>query len=271
MQINLKKQYKNNANVFDIEAKTNILLGEINVVFGSSGSGKTSFLRLLSGLDTGVLGSIKTKENVWLDSERNIHVSPSKRSIAFVFTQDNLFSNMSVFKNITYVKKNYNPSFLKELCQAMQIDDLLTNKVDTLSSGQKQRVALAAALIQEKDFLFLDESLSALDNDLRKKIQIYLRELQKVKKFTVLMITHSVQEVIALAKHVIVFKKGKVIKQGNANETIIGVVDEFLKAIVVDMDSDDIVLLIGNQKTKVNRKKVQTTSFEIGDVVEVIL
>jgi molybdate transport system ATP-binding protein len=118
------------------------------IIYGPSGAGKTSILRMIAGLTTPDEGSIIVNGITWFDKSRNINLQPQKRSIGFVFQDYALFPNMSVEQNLTYAKGFTGNNLIKELINFLSLDQLLNRKPEDLSGGQKQRVALARAIIR---------------------------------------------------------------------------------------------------------------------------
>lgn len=262
-----KKKYGTTSNIFTLNIKAELKLNAVNAIFGVSGSGKTSFLRVLSGLDIIDTGCIKTKEQVWINTENNLGLNPSKIKIAFVQQENNLFKNMTVLKNIQFACKNYDHLYFDEIISVLEVQRLLPKKPRQLSKGEAQRAGLAVALIQKPDYLFLDETLSALDEVLRKKIQFFLISIQKKMNFTLVLISHQLSEVLLMANHVVVIKNGSVTAQGTT-DLLLNNTSNYLKGLVVKINQNHTTLLVGEQKIILPKQKIINPFFNLGDVVE---
>ncbi len=123
--------------------------GHFVTLFGESGAGKTSTLRMLSGLLKPDSGTITVGGTTWFDSHRNIDLKPQQRKVGYVFQDYALFPNMTVGQNLEYaLQKNQDNAIIGELLEFAELGELQHRKPETLSGGQKQRVALARALVQ---------------------------------------------------------------------------------------------------------------------------
>lgn len=269
MYCQLKKTYKSKKRSFSIDIKTHFQDKAINVLYGNSGAGKTSLLRLLSGLDKADQGVIKINQTEWFNSQNNFSLALSQRNIAYVFQDYGLFPNMTVIENFKFVKKNLNHKLLKELLKNLDLENLLNSKPDSLSGGQQQRVALARAILQEPHFLFLDEPLTAIDETLRNKIQNYLIDLQQQKQFTIIMVSHNLQEVLKMAHYVCVLKDGQIIHQGKPDILLKPNTENTIKAKVLSINEDIVCAVIGIQKVDVQKNKILTSNYNIGEDIEI--
>lgn len=242
-------------------------------VYGSSGAGKTSLLRMLAGFLEPEDGFIKIDETDWYNKERKINLTPQKRKIGFVFQDYALFPNMTVRENLTYaLYKSTEVSIVDELLGFVELDQLQNRKIQTLSGGQKQRIALARALVRKPDLLLLDEPLSALDASLREKLQALILSLHKKFNLTTILVTHDLSEITRLADEVIFIKDGVVEKSGSPVEMFATKESSNrfqLTAIVIDKVADEVCLLIGKELVKI--KVDARENFEKGDRVMVSL
>lgn len=195
----------------DFEIKEN----EFVTLYGESGSGKTTTLRLLSGLAQAEKGYIQVNEEIWLDTNSKIQLPPQKRKIAYVFQDYALFPNMSVRENLLYaLEKGQDKSIVEELLTLMELEQLQHQKPEQLSGGQKQRVALSRALVRKPNILLLDEPLSAVDNEMRLKLQDYIIQVHRKYKLTTILVSHDISEIYKMSNKVIVLENGKISKQG---------------------------------------------------------
>jgi molybdate transport system ATP-binding protein len=199
----------------DFQVKEN----DFVTLYGASGSGKTTTLQILSGLINPEQGFIKVNDVVWLDTNSKINLPPQKRKIGYVFQDYALFPNMSVRENLTFaLEKNQDKSIVDELLQTMELVSLQHQKPNQLSGGQQQRVALARALVRQPDILFLDEPLSAIDTEMRLKLQDYLLEAHQKYNLTTILVSHDISEIYKLSDQVIVIENGTISKQGTPAE-----------------------------------------------------
>jgi len=268
---NFKKTYTAHKRSFYINIKASFKQNAINVIFGPSGAGKTSILRLLSGLDKIDNGTIKFGDITWKNTSKKERASIAKRDIAYVSQEHTLFPNMTVIENLYFVKKDLNEGLLNELITTLEIDSFLNTKPNELSGGQQQRVALARALAQEPKTLLLDEPFTAIEQSLRNKLQTYLVTLQKKHNFTVIMVSHNLQEVLKMADYVCVIDSGKVTTQGTTSVLIEKNPKNELTGVVLAINKEVITVLIETQQVNVAKQQIATTSYTIGSKVKIII
>lgn len=177
--------------------------GEFLTLFGPSGAGKTTLMRMISGLEKPDSGVIEVDGEVWFDSEKKINLPPQKRSIGFVFQDYALFPTMSVRENLLFAAENEEQkSFVDALIEMVELSALSHRRPDTLSGGQKQRVALARALVRRPKILLLDEPLSALDPTMRQKLQDELSLIHKRLNITTVLVSHDIAETVKLSDRI---------------------------------------------------------------------
>lgn len=208
----IKKKYKD----FDLECSLSVEKGELVCLLGPSGSGKSTLLSLLSGIETPESGS------VLLDGENITSLPVGKRGIGFVFQDYALFNSMNTEKNIQYgmktKKRDERKELTKRLLEIVGLEGYEKRKVETLSGGEAQRVALVRALAAEPQILFLDEPLSSLDAPLRKKLRGTIRSLHDRLGVTMLYVTHDREEAFAIADRIIIMKDGHIESTGTPEE-----------------------------------------------------
>lgn len=196
------------------ELSLSILHGELFTLLGSSGCGKTTVLRMISGLEVADAGEIRIGE------KRVNELPPFKRSVNTVFQGYALFPHMTVFENIAYglVIKRLSSIAIKQKVNTMLERIGLSDKAGSLprqlSGGQMQRVALARALVNEPDVLLLDEPLSALDAKLRGAMQIELKHIQQASGRTFINVTHDQEEALVLSDRIAVMRNGRIAQLG---------------------------------------------------------
>jgi molybdate transport system ATP-binding protein len=193
--------------------------GGLAAIYGASGAGKTTLLRILAGLLHPDAGNIAIDGNTWLDTEKGINLAPQKRSVGLVFQDYALFPNMTIKGNLEYaLAAGQDKKVISELAEVMELSRMMGRRPDTLSGGQKQRVALARALVRKPQLLLLDEPLSALDNDMRGKLQEYILKVHRHYGLTTILVSHDIQEIYRMAGNVFVLDQGKIVKQGAPGE-----------------------------------------------------
>ncbi len=258
-----------------LDIELNITPGKFITLYGESGAGKTSTLRMLAGLLTPDQGKIVINEQVWLDIKKKINLSPQKRKIGFVFQEYALFPNMTVRKNLEYaLEKNQDNQIIEELIEIIELGDLQHRKPETLSGGQQQRVALARALVQRPNILLLDEPLSALDTKMRIKLQEYILRVHKQYNLTTILVSHDIGEILKLSDKVHVLEDGKIVRSGTPSEIFTShqMSAKFrFTGEVVSIQQEEVVyvvtVLIGANVVKVIAQKSEITDLTIGDKV----
>ena len=186
---------------------------QIIAIYGPSGAGKTSILRMIAGLLKPDGGFLQVNNRNWYHAETGIAVAPGDRNVGFVFQDYALFPNMSVLQNIEYaIPKDGDRKMAEQLIRHFDLNELRNSPTDQLSGGQQQRVAVARAFAQQPDILCLDEPLSALDHSLRTKLQDFILEEHRRRPFTILMVSHDVAEIFKMADRVLHLEDGKILK-----------------------------------------------------------
>lgn len=192
--------------------------GQTLAIYGPSGSGKTTLLRILAGLTPADTGHIEVAGETWLDTQHNIGLPTRHRSIGFVFQDFALFPNLTVRGQLEYAlpaKANKaTRSIVDDLLQLMELEELQQRRPALLSGGQQQRIAIARAIARGPRLLLLDEPLSALDDDMRHKLQDYLLKIQRHFHLTTLLVSHHTPEIFRLSNNVIQLDKGRITSHG---------------------------------------------------------
>ena len=193
--------------------------GEICVLLGASGCGKSTVLKVIAGLEDAESGT------VIIDGDSMQGIAPEKRPVAMVFQKALLFRNMTVEQNVNFaprvnrtMKKEELARKTLEMLELVGLAGMEKKKATALSGGQEQRVSLARALMVEPKLLLLDEPLSALDASLRESMQDYIRALNRETGTTMVLVTHDQQEAIALASRIAVMHDGRIVQVGVPRE-----------------------------------------------------
>ncbi|MEI7596185.1 MAG: ATP-binding cassette domain-containing protein [Bacteroidota bacterium] len=259
----------------NLNIKTTIQSGELVALFGPSGAGKTTMLRMLGGLTKPDKGQIKFGKEIWFDSVKKINIPPQNRTVSLMFQDYALFPNMNIEQNIEYAQSKKDKSNLIELLEIFDLYELRKRKPISLSGGQKQRVALARAFAHKPKLLLLDEPLSALDSDMRKVLQKEIANAHKLLGGTTIMVSHDLNEVFKLATKVLCIENGHIIRSGTPDSifldtSISGKVQ--ITGQIAFIDKHEIVNIVtvisdNNQITKVIAFDDDIENLEIGDSV----
>jgi molybdate transport system ATP-binding protein len=190
----------------------------ITALFGRSGSGKTSVLRAVAGLQQTQQGIVRINGEVWQDTD---HFIPThKRPLGYVFQEASLFPHLSVRRNLEYGWRRTAESERRikfdDVVELLGIGPLLQRATARLSGGERQRVAIARALLTSPKLLLMDEPLSALDHGAKHAILPYLESLHDEFNIPSLYVSHDPNEVARLADHMVLLEQGKVVAQGKA-------------------------------------------------------
>lgn len=187
---------------YALKAKADIPLLGITALEGVSGSGKTSLLRAIAGLETNVKGNIRFGDAQWLSD--TAYVSPQARRIGYVFQDTRLFKHLDVAQNISYGHKRAGaaPEVLDRVIKALDLHDLLKRRINGLSGGEKQRVAIGRALALDPHLLLLDEPMSGLDQARKDEILPYIARAVQTMGCPAIYVSHSTRETSMLADHI---------------------------------------------------------------------
>lgn len=209
---NMGFKYKNskqdNIQNFNLRIKR----GEIISILGESGSGKSTVLRIIAGLESAYKGSIEIDGNIVYSD--TVFVEPERRGVGMVFQDYALFPHMTVFKNVMFGLKNMDKmSKDKRVMEMLELVNMAEYKYKyphQLSGGQQQRVALARAIAPKPSILLLDEPFSNLDSHLQERIRNELKQIIQKANITSIFVTHDKEDARALADRVVFLNNGKI-------------------------------------------------------------
>ncbi|MFP3492740.1 molybdenum ABC transporter ATP-binding protein [Pseudomonas sp. SIMBA_059] len=196
----------------------------VTALYGHSGSGKTTCLRCIAGLERAADGFIRINDEVWQDSRKGLFVPPHKRAIGYVFQEASLFPHLSVRANLEFGLKRI-PRALRQVDMAhatelLGIGHLLDRHPQHLSGGERQRIGIARALLTSPQLLLMDEPLAALDSQRKNEILPYLERLHDELEIPLLYVSHAQDEVARLADHLVLLSHGKALASGPISETL---------------------------------------------------
>jgi molybdate transport system ATP-binding protein len=190
----------------------------ITALFGASGSGKSSILQAIAGLLKPDAGHIEVSDEIFFDSQKRIDLPLRDRRVGYVFQDLALFPHLSIEANVAYGLHSLNKKEKHEkalqILESFGLQAMASRKPKQLSGGQQQRVALARALVINPRILLLDEPLSALDLATKRDLIAEIKRVAQNLSIPILYVTHSREEVLALAHHVIALDQGRVIAEG---------------------------------------------------------
>jgi molybdate transport system ATP-binding protein len=197
----------------------------VTALFGHSGSGKTTFLRVLAGLERPAAGArVVVNGETWHDDGSGVCVPTHRRPLGVVFQEASLFPHLSAHANLVFglnrLASGERRVSLEQAVDLLGIGHLLDRSPVTLSGGERQRVAIARALLTSPKLLLMDEPLASLDGKRKQEILPYLERLHRELDIPVLYVSHSPDEVARLADHVVLLDAGRVVAHGPLGETL---------------------------------------------------
>lgn len=216
--------FRLNRSDFTLDVNLTLPNEGITVIFGHSGSGKTTILRCVAGLERSVIGRLEIDNEIWQDSNQNIFLPPHQRHVGYVFQEPSLFPHLNVAQNLRFgqnrVKHTQSKILLEQAIDILGIEHLLLRMPINLSGGEQQRVAIARALATSPKILLLDEPMSSLDPARRSEWLPWIENLRKIIQIPILYVTHSAEEMTRLADHVLIMNHGHILMHGALNELL---------------------------------------------------
>lgn len=202
--------------------------GEFLILLGSSGCGKTTMLRIISGLEEKFTGEI------YYQNKDITKLHCSKRGFGIVFQSYSLFPNMTVEQNVSYGLKNkkYSKNVINEkvneILNIVEMKEYKRKYPHELSGGQQQRVALARTLVLSPKVLLLDEPLSALDYRVRVSLRKQIKEIHDRLNITTIMVTHDKEEALVMADRIAIMNKGEIIQIDSPENIYVNPINEYV-------------------------------------------
>jgi molybdate transport system ATP-binding protein len=275
ISIHIGKRLSSESGALDLRIDLEMERAEFAALYGNSGAGKTSLLRMIAGLMTPDNGSIVVDGEPWFDRSRSINVHPNKRRVGFVFQDFALFPHMTVKENISFALAGSNGSIrMEKLIELFALAPIIDRKPETLSGGEKQRVALARAIARAPRILLLDEPLSALDAEMRIKLQDELATIHNTIDFAALFVSHDMGEIFKLASNVFVLRDGAIQSRGAPAAIFAGstLSSKFsFSGQLLEIRKDDVIYIltvaIGKNIVKVVATSEELEGINVGDTV----
>lgn len=269
-----KKLYSTQGEVL-LKVQCSLKMRELITLFGKSGAGKTTILRILAGLTTPDFGIIKVQDSIWFSSKDKINIPPQKREIGFVFQDYALFPNMSIEENLLFaLPKRGDKKHIEELLEIVELQNFRKVKPSMLSGGQQQRVALIRALVRNPKILLLDEPFSALDASMSQRLQEELLKIHQKFELTTFFVSHNLADVFYLSQYVLHLNNGVVDKQGTPSEVFLRDLPsgKFRQSgTIVEISVNGLVaivrVLVGNWSIEVVVSKSEGENLKVGDLV----
>lgn len=271
IDIQVTKMLQGSVGAIQLDVNLKIKEHDFVAISGKSGSGKTTLLRILAGLEEAE-GKIRVSDEVWLDA--NVNLAIQKRGIGFVFQDYALFENMSVLDNLLYAQKD--KGLARHLLALSGLRELQNRLPHSLSGGQKQRVSICRALMRRPKLLLMDEPLSALDPQMREKLQYDILTLHKEFGTTTVMVSHDPSEIYKLANRMVVLEDGKVLQVGSPKEILLqteGHQKFSLRGEILDIMQRDViyvaVVAIGQQIVEILLDEEEASTLRVGQSLQV--
>ena len=273
---NVSKKFGNTTVIENISL--DIYDGEFITLLGSSGCGKTTILRMISGLET------VTSGKVFIDEKDVTNVDPTKREVNTIFQNFALFPKMTVTENITFGlrMKNVDKKEIEKRCEdvikLVKLEGFEGRYPSELSGGQQQRVAIARGVIMNPKVLLLDESLCSLDLKLKKRMQIELKRIQKKLGLTFIYVTHNQEEALSMSDRIVIINKGNIEQIGTPQEIYKKPKNVFVADFIGDANILDAEVIKKNKdgiRVKIlegyKQDIITEEEFSVGDKIKVII
>ena len=275
IRVKVKKKLHTADGPMNLHVDFEVSKDEMVTLFGKSGAGKTTILRMIAGLTNPDEGYIEVNHEVWFDSHKKVNWAVQKRQIGFVFQEYTLFPNMTIEENLNFALMDKRDApLIDELLAMTHLTELRKRKPDYLSGGQKQRAALVRALLRKPKMFLLDEPLSALDLSLRIKLQDELVEIHKRFNVPTIFVSHDLSEIFRLSNRILVIEDGRIKKDGHP-DVLFG--DHMTSGkfrfpcVILDIQQDNflyiVTIQVGQHLTKVVATESEVMDLKMGDKI----
>ena len=213
---------------FHLDAELKVPARGVTALFGRSGSGKTSILRMIAGLDRPDHGHLRLTGECLIGGEHDHWVPAHRRNLGVVFQEPRLFLHYSVRGNLCYgmplaltrAQRQRNRAHLHEIVALLGIEDLLTRMPGQLSGGEARRVAIGRALLSRPRMLLLDEPLTGLDGARKQELLHYISRLAREIEIPILFVSHDTRELFAVADRLALVDNGRITASGEIGDML---------------------------------------------------
>ena len=199
---------------FTLNTTFNIPSDKIIAIIGESGSGKTTFLKCISGLIKSKIGFLNINKYTLQNSKKNIFINANERQIGQVFQNPCLFPNINVLQNITFGLKKNKKKIInineKQLIKILNLEKLKNRKINEISGGEKQRISIAQIILTQPKLILLDEVLSSQDINMKKKLILLFKNINYLFKIPIIYVSHDIKNIHNLTNKIIYINKGKI-------------------------------------------------------------
>lgn len=203
---------------FSLDVEETIELQGIHALFGPSGGGKSTLLRIIAGLEESAEGAVSFNGSAWQDRTGGVFQPAHKRPVGMVFQDTRLFTHLNVEGNLRFALKrapdNGRPISYDQVLSVLDLEPLLKRNTSSLSGGERQRVALGRTLLSQPELLLLDEPMSALDVRRKGELIPFIEKVPEAFNLPMIFVSHAVDEVVRLADDAIILRDGKVAGRG---------------------------------------------------------
>ena len=223
------------------DATFDVLPGELFVIMGLSGSGKSTIVRCISQLLQATGGEIRIEGENLVDASKARLIELRRRKLGMVFQHFGLFPHMTVTENVAFPLKMQGQGKADRIRRALEVIELvgLKGREDAfpreMSGGQRQRVGIARSLAVNPDIWFLDEPFSALDPLIRRQLQDEFINIQATLKKSIVFITHDIAEALKIADRIAIMRDGKIVQIGTPTEIVLKPVDDYVREFSKDV------------------------------------
>ncbi len=221
----VRLRYKLERADFLLDVDLEVPMRGITGIFGESGSGKTTVLRCVAGLERPSAGKLVVDGEVWQDQAAKVSLAVHERRIAYVFQEPRLFWHLNVRRNLEYglrrTQARQNGFEFDQIVDLLGLEKLLHRAPPELSGGEAQRVAIARALLRAPRLMLMDEPLAALDRTRKDEILPFLDRLHAQLSVPILYVSHNIEEVCRLCDHLVVMAGGRVLAAGEIQSVLV--------------------------------------------------
>lgn len=198
---------------FTLNTTFSISCSKITAIIGESGSGKTTFLKCLSGLIIPESGFLKVNQTIFQNSSKNFFINTNKRSVGHVMQIPSLFKNLSVFENLILGLNGgiFNYIKLDTLIKELNIEKILNKPIDKLSGGEKQRLVIAQIMLIQPKLILLDESFSAQDVKTKARLILFFKNINIEYSIPIIYVSHNILDVESFSNDIFYIKHGNLI------------------------------------------------------------